>query len=200
MGGASALQIDPVTGIISGTPNTTGRNLMAVSCNERRSGVLIKTIKREVKFTVTQCTYTYQPFAGNDTAIMVGDSIQFHATNGTFYSWSPGTYLSATNISNPVGHFPVAGTFAYTVHSVSDSICEGDDTIVVVVLGYSSYYVPNAFSPNGDNLNDVLKPMPIEKSTLHSFKVFDRKGIVKCTALTCLMKAGMAPIKESGRI
>ena len=37
-------------------------------------------------------------------------------------------------------------------------------------------YVPNAFSPNGDGKNDVLKAIPVGIKIFKSFTVFDRFG------------------------
>jgi gliding motility-associated-like protein len=43
---------------------------------------------------------------------------------------------------------------------------------------YFEVYVPNAFSPNGDGINDVLRPMISSQVqiTSYSFKVYDRWG------------------------
>src|SRR5690606_23710936 len=42
-------------------------------------------------------------FAGNDTAVVVGQPLQFNATGGINYSWFPGTALNDVNIPNPIG-------------------------------------------------------------------------------------------------
>lgn len=54
--GFPAIEVDPETGIISGTPNKLGRFLVTVCCNEWRNGVLINTTKREFQFVVTDCS------------------------------------------------------------------------------------------------------------------------------------------------
>ena len=59
---------------------------------------------------------------------------------------------------------------------VSDSGCTGETIINVSVLDYSTFIVPSGFTPNGDNLNDILAPIPVLGSRLISFKIFDRKG------------------------
>jgi PKD repeat protein len=41
--------------------------------------------------------------AGNDTAVVIGQTLQLNATGGITYQWLPATGLSATNIANPVG-------------------------------------------------------------------------------------------------
>ncbi len=160
--------------MITGTPSKLGRYLVTVYCNEWRAGSLINTISREFQFVTTDCNAdAYHPYAGRDTTILAGDSIHFAATDGASFTWSPGTYLTSTTIADPVGHFPVAGHFAYTVHAVSDSGCSGTDIINVTVLPYWQFVVPTGFSPSDGT---YLYPIAMNNVTLISFKIFNRKG------------------------
>ncbi|MCF8248907.1 MAG: gliding motility-associated C-terminal domain-containing protein [Saprospiraceae bacterium] len=73
--------------------------------------------------------------------------------------------------------FPVVTT-AYSV-TVSDAQgCSASDGVTVYVDRRKNVYVPNAFSPNGDGINDLLlvfaKEGQVEK--VNSFLVFDRWG------------------------
>ena len=56
--GSPAIQIDPVTGILSGTPNSLGRYCISVCCHEWRNGVQINTVSREFQLVVTNCATT----------------------------------------------------------------------------------------------------------------------------------------------
>lgn len=171
------LKIDPLTGVITGTPDRTGSYLLTVCCHEWRNGVQINTTSTEFEVTVVSIANgPYKPDAGGNITLVVGNSYQFNAGGATMYNWSPATYLSDPNIPNPVGTFTDVGRFTYTLHGVSDSGCTGNDVIIVTVLSHSSYAVPNAFTPNGDGINDILSPIPIGQSTLISFKVFNRDG------------------------
>jgi len=173
-----ALAVDPVTGILSGTPNVVGRYLIAVCCKEWRAGVLINTSQREFEMVVASSGPSYHPLGGPDTSVYVGDSVHFYASNGVSFSWIPGTYLTSSTIPNPVGTFPVAGTFTYVLTGISDSGCTGNDTITVNVLTHSECRMPNAFSPNGDGLNDLFTPISILNATPISLKVYNRSGQV----------------------
>jgi len=53
MGGNPIIQINPVTGMITGTPNLQGRFVVSVCAHEWRNGVRINTVHREFQFTVT---------------------------------------------------------------------------------------------------------------------------------------------------
>jgi gliding motility-associated-like protein len=176
--GSPAIAIDPVTGMITGSPDKIGRYLVTVCCYEWRAGVLIDSVTREFQYIVINCDskVVYQPYAGPDQVIMVGDSVQFNAIGGTSYSWTPSTYLSDPNIGDPVGHFPVAGRFTYTLHETSDSGCSGNANVTITVLNHSEFILPNAFTPNNDGLNDLLVPIPLFNCTLINFMVFNRWG------------------------
>ena len=39
-----------------------------------------------------------------------------------------------------------------------------------------TYHFPNAFSPNGDGLNEVFRPIPSGIQSTEYFRVFDRYG------------------------
>jgi gliding motility-associated-like protein len=172
---SAPLAIDPVTGMLTGTPSALGRYLISVGCNEWRGGVLVNTSRREFEFAVvTDTGASYRPYAGHDTVVFVGDTVQFNASGALTYLWSPGTYLSSTTLYNPVGHFTVPGVFDYVLHGVSDSGCTGNDTIRVTVLTHSEFMAPNAFTPNGDGINDVFSAIPVKNSTLNSIRIYNK--------------------------
>jgi gliding motility-associated-like protein len=118
----------------------------------------------------------FHPFAGNDTIIVKGEYIFFHASGGDIYSWRPPTYLDNPNIRNPVGYYPDTGRLDYIVHIATENGCEGEDTINVWVVAQSAIFVPSAFSPNGDGRNDVLRPIGIGYKNINYFRVFNRWG------------------------
>lgn len=116
------------------------------------------------------------PIAGRDTIIVRGESIIFNASGGNNYEWMPPTYLNNGWIPNPIGFYPDTGRIRYIVNISSEAGCQGRDTVNVWVVGQSSIFVPNAFTPNGDGTNDVLKPIGIGYRNLNYFRVFNRWG------------------------
>jgi gliding motility-associated-like protein len=119
---------------------------------------------------------TFKPFAGDDTIIVKGEHILFNAAGGTKYAWSPPTYLSDTNIRDPLGFFPDTGRFMYTVFVESPYGCTGYDTIHVMVVNQAAFFVPSAFTPNGDGTNDFFHPVAIGYRSLEYLRVFNRWG------------------------
>jgi gliding motility-associated-like protein len=117
----------------------------------------------------------FHPFAGNDTFIVKGERIQFDATGGTQYAWTPPTNLSDTSIYDPVGYYPDTGTYTYFIHVTSPYGCSGYDTIKVYVVNQASFFVPTAFAP-GSGHNDIFKPLAVGYKSLDYFRIFNRWG------------------------
>ncbi len=122
----------------------------------------------------------FRPFAGDDTIIVQDESIQFQPGGGNKYTWTPETYLSFTDFGpyDPVGHFVDTGTFVYNVHVVSPFGCIGDTTVKIWVVPHAAFFMPTAFTPNGDGLNDVFRPLAIGYKSITNFRVFNRWGQV----------------------
>ncbi len=111
----------------------------------------------------------------SDTSVVLGQTLQLSATGGTIYNWTPITYLNNPNISNPVSN-PL-DSIVYFLR-VSDSTgCFGYDTIKVRVFRVSpGLYVPTAFTPNGNGVNDLFRPIALGIRSLESFRVYNRYG------------------------
>ena len=68
--------------------------------------------------------------AGEDKKICRGDSIKLLATGATTYSWSPATFLSATDIADP--QTKPADSITYIVKGTTDG-CGSTDTVFVAL-------------------------------------------------------------------
>lgn len=69
-------------------------------------------------------------FAGNDTTICPGESIQLTGIGGVNFQWSPATGLSSSTISNPVASPTVTTTYVLTS---SVGSCFGTDAVTISV-------------------------------------------------------------------
>ena len=113
-------------------------------------------------------------FAGNDTNAVLGQPHQLFATGGVSYMWSP-----SVNLNNPFAQNPRATLFndTYFRVTVTDAIgCSGFDDVFIKVYEGPTYYVPNAFTPNKDGLNELFRPIPVGMAQTDYFMVFDRYG------------------------
>jgi gliding motility-associated-like protein len=113
-----------------------------------------------------------------DTSIVIGQTIQLNASGGELYSWTPGTWLSDPGIANPVVSPEDSIVYTLKVTTVPEG-CIGYDTLKVIVFKVPpSFYVPTAFSPNGDGRNEVLRPIALGMKSVRYFKVFSRAGVL----------------------
>ena len=116
-------------------------------------------------------------FAGNDTIAAIGVPHQLMATGGINYSWSPGSLLNNPFSANPLATlFAEITLFTVTVRDIAG--CVGYDTVKVKAYQGNAYYVANAFSPNGDGLNDFFRPVPVGIEVTEAFRIFNRYGQV----------------------
>jgi len=98
------------------------------------------------------------------------------ASGGVTYSWSPSTGLSNSNIINPVA--TPMGTQQYVVTVTDAGGCSNKDSVTVFsnLTASLARYMPNAFTPNGDGINDCygLKNWVYIKKL--QFYIFNRFG------------------------
>ncbi len=119
-----------------------------------------------------------QAFAGRDTTVVVGQPLQFNATGGVNYFWSPSTGLNNPNIFNPIGIYNASiDSVRYKV-IVTDAIgCSDSAYILVRVFKTIPYvFVPTAFTPNNDGRNDLIRPIAVGIQKINYFSIYNRWG------------------------
>ncbi len=100
---------------------------------------------------------------------------QFEASGGATYQWSPTTGLSATQGARVTA--APSETTIYRVKAISTAGCMAEATVQVEVsAGLVQYHLPNAFSPNGDGLNDCFGVRTWGNVKDLQFKVYNRWG------------------------
>ena len=100
---------------------------------------------------------------------------QLNATGGRQYLWAPGTTLNDSTISNPIAK-PLTTTL-FTVAGTDMNGCKNTDTVTVnVSFTNAGYNMPNAYSPNGDGLNDCFGLKYWGTVTKLEFSIYNRWG------------------------
>jgi len=99
--------------------------------------------------------------------------------NWTFYDVDGQTILGGANEQNPEFLFPDqdTGTYCIQLEVISPEGCSDDTTKCIKVEGLYDIYIPNAFTPNGDGINDYFFPKGIGiNENDFTFYIFDRWG------------------------
>ena len=126
---------------------------------------------------ISTVTVTVRPkilsFAGNDTAVVVGQPLQLRGTGAEFFEWMPSTYLNNSRSQTPIAN--LSDNFTYQLRAFTAEGCFGLDTINIKVFKTApDIFVPNAFAPTGRN--SVLRPICVGISSMEYFRVFNRWG------------------------
>lgn len=117
----------------------------------------------------------------NDTTIIIGQSVQVLSgpSCAPIASWNPNTGIDDPNMISPM--LSPTETTDY-LRELTHNGCTATDSIRINVIDESTIdcadlILPNVFTPNGDNVNDIYNISNlfiIEE--LNSFEIFDRWG------------------------
>ena len=98
------MEIDPLTGIITGMPTAVGQYAIGICVSEFRDGVLLSTTMRDFQFNVTLCDPNIQAVVAEQTPaqLCIGETITMdnNSLNGSSYSWDFGVPGMTTDVSN----------------------------------------------------------------------------------------------------
>lgn len=116
--------------------------------------------------------------AGRDTMIVAGQPLQLNASGGENYLWTPPTGLNNVAINNPIASLNGSlDSIRYKVYVTNQEGCLDSASILVKVFRtVPKIFVPTGFTPNGDGLNDVLKPIAVGIKRIEYFRVYNRWG------------------------
>jgi len=93
---------------------------------------------------------------------------------GATVKWNPSINLDNATSFSPV--FRGSTDQLYTIQITTNTGCVTIDSQFVKIVNGVEIYVPTAFTPNSDGLNDILRPTPMGLKDLHYFRVFNRWG------------------------
>jgi gliding motility-associated-like protein len=114
--------------------------------------------------------------AGPDQFILIGGEVTLLATvSGSSdyqYRWTPATGLNNPNILQPVSRTQEDTWYTLTVTGTGS--CSAEDSVFVKALNKPE--IPNAFSPNGDGINDFWIIKYLDSYPGATVQVFDRYG------------------------
>ncbi|MCX6198674.1 MAG: gliding motility-associated C-terminal domain-containing protein [Bacteroidetes bacterium] len=131
-----------------------GNYLVIVSDANGCEGTDTFTISQPAAFTVTLSTQQNTILTGMQTQIFATVTPAQHILN---YFWSPDSLFDFTQCDPAVCDNPFAAprtTTTLMVLAMNSDSCYASDTITIYVNNEASKFIPTAFTPNGDGLND----------------------------------------------
>ena len=114
---------------------------------------------------------------GQGQTVLAGTAlaIPIQTNDATAIRWTPSTGLSCADCFNPIA--TLYKTITYTAIAYNDIGCQSSSQITYrVVCNNSVLFLPNAFTPNGDGVNDFFYPMGKGIEKVKRLAIFNRWG------------------------
>jgi gliding motility-associated-like protein len=145
--GGVPMAIDPVTGLLTGTPNTLGQFVIGICVEEYRNGVLIGVKRRDYQVNVGECSIATAAFFAPE---MLCDSYEVGLTNQSVsansFLWlfnDPNNPGASSTLFNPT--YIYSDTGLYTITLIAEPGTNCSDTFSTQV-----HILPNSLFANFD--------------------------------------------------
>lgn len=112
--------------------------------------------------------------AGRDTTINIDEYYEITGSGAGTIGWLPVDVPYACNYCAQETVNPQHNT-CYVLEATDSLGCVNRDTMCITVTKDWDVFIPNAFTPNGNNVNDVFIPVGYGIKTIHLY-IFDRWG------------------------
>jgi len=157
--------------IITVSPTSTTGYTVTVSDNNNCSNVASALVTVNTIPSVTVCC---------NTTVVYGQSVTLAVSSGTNTSanWMPNADLSCTACFNPTVNSKTSAWYYVTVTDTNG--CQKMDSVWIYIKNKcGDIFIPNAFSPNGDNENNILYIKTQNSACIQSmvFDIYDRWGV-----------------------
>jgi len=105
------------------------------------------------------------------------------STGAAHWFWNFGDAASGSqntsNLQNTIHNYTEPGQYIITLFVTTDKGCVDSTSGIVTYLPEYTFYMPNAFTPDGDGLNDFFGPFGLGFDTdEYFFQIYDRWGKV----------------------
>ncbi|HBH48329.1 MAG TPA: hypothetical protein DDX98_06800 [Bacteroidales bacterium] len=136
---------------------------------------------KSITVSVVQPPELVIDFNPKSDTVFVGETVQIIASGDVsdyLFSWTPDLYISCTDCPEPAITPLEEDLFEYTVEVTDINKCSAlEEFISVLSRDLYTIGVDEAFTPNGDNQNDMLVARGIGIEELVEFSIYNRWGI-----------------------
>lgn len=157
----------------------------SIFTNTYSNSTLVQVVVKEA-FCLTQDTFNLNVNVKPSPSIVIEqpntlscniNSVRLNVTtDAQTIKWTPATNISNVNVINPIVSPTVTTTYKAIV--TNDIGCTDSAQVTVSFDNYSSisYLMPDAFTPNGDGLNDCFGVSRMTNVNILQFDIFNRYG------------------------
>jgi len=112
----------------------------------------------------------YITIISDKPAVCIGDSFVLTASGADTYIWNTGH-------TSPIVLLKPLQTDKYTVTGTDVNGCKNFEDIIIPADDCSTFFIPNAFSPDNDGMNDLFCPIgDFEGITEYKINIYNRWG------------------------
>jgi gliding motility-associated-like protein len=106
--------------------------------------------------SITVQVFEVNAWSGDSTFVVpFGTSILIELPSENIYTWSPGTFLSCSECSNPI-ILPTETTFYDIISQDPNNGCI-EEARVLIIVEFDDAFIPNAITLTNDDLNEVFR-------------------------------------------
>lgn len=122
---------------------------------------------------VTMIPMPQPAIMSNTDTICFGSYLFLNATGGQNYIWNNGANLGDTwqVVPSQPDIYTVTATNSY-----NNVECSADTSIFIFAYDCNTLFMPTAFSPNGDGINDDFGPVGLFNLEIYEFYIYSRWG------------------------
>lgn len=151
------LNIDPQTGLLTGTPNMVGQWVIGICVKEYRNGLLVSENKRDFQFNVLNCPDLIVASVPTQQTFCDGLTVNFNNTslNASSYLWDFGVPGANSTLQNPSYTYPDTGNYTVTLIANPNTVCA--DTAQTIFSIYpkleTQFTVPDSQCLSGNSFD-----------------------------------------------
>ncbi len=125
-------------------------------------------------FPFAEASFSFTP--KSPATINAPISFEDKSVNAALWLWNFGDNSGRSNLKNPLYTYKDTGEYTISLITISSHGCPDTTYKKIIINGESIIYIPNSFTPNGDNINDGFIPISTGISQFEMY-IFDRWGL-----------------------